>query len=486
MTDTSRRPSNFRPGRSSTTFIGCLIVGVGLILRAAAIGGELWLDEIWSLLKVSPLSSPIEIVTALKHDNNHILNSLWMWLWGPTHTSAVYRAPSLIFSALLLWLLLVRTPAQLEGKVPTLWLALVAGSYPLTLYGTEARGYSLALLCTGMAFFSLCRLTEHPFDRRSIWAFAVAAMIGCVSHAIFILFLAPATAWLVWRLCRQPLLGNSRAILWYGIVPPVLVACGLTLTFYRDMEIGGAPLLPYLEVAASTVSIAFGGQTLSSINPDVTGWSIVLALAVILACVAELIAWVRTGSSLASLVALIMVTPWIAVSIFQPHFILPRYFIIQIFFAYLLVARFLDRLIRQGRFGFLIATLLLGTYIVTNTTHTISLATLGRSHFVEIFAGIVSHERDEQIGIGGDQDFQNSIRLSYARLLAPETARLVYVPLYRSAILPPRYIIRETIESYEDFPADVELRPGVTYRRVKQYRAPPLNGSHVTVYEIVK
>ncbi len=459
---------------------------MGLILRSLAMGGELWLDEVWSLLKVSDLTSPIEIITKVKHDNNHILNSLWMWLWEPSQSPLIFRAPSLIFSALLLGVLFLWKPEQLNGRSLTLWLILVAFSYPLTLYGTEARGYSLTLLCAAAAFLSLARLTTYPFDRRAIGTFAAAAMIGCVSHAIYVLFLAPAVAWLVWRISSPPLRFNSRAVLWYGIIPPLLLACTLTLTFYRNMEIGGAPLLPYLEVAASTLSVSFGGETLSSINPAVTGWGIFLGIAIIATCVAELVAWARSGSLLAPLVGLILITPWIAVSVFQPHFILPRYFIIQVYFLYLLAARFLDRLMRQGQFGFGVAMLLLGAFILTNTMHTLTLSRLGRSHFVEIFENLASHGNDKEMTVGGDQDFQNTIRLSYARTIAPETTRLAYVPNYRSATPPPRYIVRETIENYEYFPDEFQLRPGVTYRRTHQYRAPQLHGSHVTVYGLIR
>ena len=73
----------------------------GLMLRVFATGGELWLDEVWSLLKIADLTSPLEILTKVKHDNNHLLNSLWMWVWPPSNSShlsgpltPLQRAPS--------------------------------------------------------------------------------------------------------------------------------------------------------------------------------------------------------------------------------------------------------------------------------------------------------------------------------------------------------------------------------------------------------
>ena len=482
MSDTSGSASSFRhPG----LLIGVTIALAGLSLRVAATGGELWLDEIWSLLKVYTLSTPIEIVTTVRHDNNHILNSLWMWLCGPLRSPQIYRAPSLICSALLLMVLFIKKPANETSRLWTIWLTLVAFSYPLTLYGTEARGYSLTLLCAAVSFLALNRLVREPFDRRAVLTFAVTGIIGTLSHAIFALCLAPAVAWLLSRITRPPLASHSRAVLWLGIVPPVLFASALTLTFYRNMEIGGAPLLPYLEVAASAISVSFGGEPLSSINPMVTGWNLFLGIGVLLVCVMELVSWIRSRSPIAPLVALILLTPWITVSVFQPHFILARYFIIQIFFAYLLAARFLDRLIRQGRVGTGVALLLLAGFIVGNTTRTFALASFGRSHFVTIFETLAARSDNATAGtIGGDQDFQNGIRLAYTRILEPSTSRLMYVANYRAATNPPRYIMRETLESYEVLPQEFSLSSGARYEAIQRYRAPQLNGSHVTVYEL--
>ena len=189
---------------------------------------------------------------------------------------------------------------------------------------------------------------------------------------------------------------------------------------------------------------------------------------------------------MAWLVALILITPWITVSVLQPHFILARYFIIQIFFADLLAARFLDRLARQSRFGAGVASILLLSFIVGNLSRTITLGSAGRSHFVAIFETLASGSGNSTVTVGGDQDFQNNLRLSYARIIARSVSPVVYVPDYRNAATPPRYIIRETLEAYERFPPEFTSSQGIQYHQVQRYRAPQLNGSHVTVYELTK
>lgn len=467
--------------------VGFMAIVAGAVLRCAAVNGELWLDELWSLLKVSDLSNPIDILTKVKHDNNHILNSLWMWLWGATQPSFVYRIPALLCSLLLLLALYPRKrTTHPETAVMIVWLTLVALSYPLTLYGSEARGYSLVVLCAALAYLSLTKLVAHPFDLRAIVTFALCGIVGCLSHAIYVLFLAPAVAWLIWRVAVSRLRDNSRALLWYGIVPPIGVALLLILTFYRGMEIGGAPLMPYLEVAASTISVSFGGEALSSVNAHVTGWSVFLALFVTVICLIELVAWLRSGDPLAYLVGLILVTPWIAVAVIQPHFILPRYFIIQVLFAYLVTARFLERLARQGTFGAMVATVLVLTFTAAQVRHTLNLVAVGRSHFVQIFEAIASGVPNSERTVGGDQDFQNGLRLAYARKVAPETASITYVSNYRSASSPPHFVIREALDAYEELSNEWRSPQGALYREFRRYPAPPLNGSYVTVYERIQ
>jgi hypothetical protein len=485
MSDTSLPTSPLVHRFTLISLVGVVAIIAGIGLRYAATTGELWLDELWSLLKVSDLASPVDIVTRVRHDNNHILNSLWMWMWGATQPAVVYRIPALICSVVLLIVLVVRKPTkESPASVMTLWLALGAFSYPLTLYGTEARGYALALLCAALAYLSLISLLANPLNRGAILMFSVSGVVGCLSHAIYALFLAPAVTWLLWRLFVSHLKDNSRAILWYGIVPPISVACLLTLTFYRGMKIGGAPLLPYLEVAASTVSVSFGGEALSSVNANVTGWCLFLGIFVSIACLIELVAWIRSGSPVAVLVGLILGTPVIAVAVIQPHFILPRYFIIQIFFAYLLAARFLERLARQSRFGTLVATTLVLAFATAHIRHSVSLATLGRSNFVKIFETLASQTPSSELTIGGDQDFQNGLRLSYARKVAPSTSTLRYVPGYLTAGSPPRFVIRESLDAYEELPNEWQSPQGASYREMQRYPAPQLNGSHVAVYEI--
>jgi hypothetical protein len=252
------------------------------------------------------------------------------------------------------------------------------------------------------------------------------------------------------------------------------------------MEIGGGPLLPYLEVAATAISASFGGEALSANNIDVTGWCAFLSLCICVVCFSELVAWWRSGDPLSSLVTLIVAAPVVAVVVIQPHFILPRYFIIQIFFLYLVVARFFARLARQGSFGRAIALVMVVGYCLANLQHTLELISVGRSQFVHIFEELAKSSENSPLTVGSDRDFQNGLRLAYTRKIAPHVDRLTYVQNYRTADTPPHFVIRETYDRYEELPDTWTSSRGITYRRIQRYRAPVLSSSHVSVYEIEK
>lgn len=70
---------------------------LGCTARVLAARGELWIDEIWSLTLVAGLTSPDQVFWDLPHDNNHILNSLWLYLAGPDRAPIVYRVPAIAF-----------------------------------------------------------------------------------------------------------------------------------------------------------------------------------------------------------------------------------------------------------------------------------------------------------------------------------------------------------------------------------------------------
>src|SRR4029077_19307910 len=133
----------------------CIVVFVvATLLRVRGAMNDLWLDEIWSLDLVREIRSPIEVFTKIHHDNNHYLNSLFMYFTGQRGNWPGYRIPAVVAgcgTVILAWLIGLR-----RNKSAALFsMLIVAFSYVLVLYSSEARGYGSLIFFCFLCFLSL-------------------------------------------------------------------------------------------------------------------------------------------------------------------------------------------------------------------------------------------------------------------------------------------------------------------------------------------
>jgi hypothetical protein len=133
--------------------LAALIV-IAAILRIVAAHNDLWLDELISLDLVSAAKTPWQIFTAIHSDNNHYLNSLYLYFLGSQDHPVRYRYLSVLCGVSLVpagyWLLARRS--RVEGLILA---GLFACSYPFIHFSSEARGYAGALLGTTLACAAL-------------------------------------------------------------------------------------------------------------------------------------------------------------------------------------------------------------------------------------------------------------------------------------------------------------------------------------------
>ncbi|MBX7143009.1 MAG: hypothetical protein K1X79_01010, partial [Oligoflexia bacterium] len=117
-----------------------LLVTLAALWRYWGALGELGLDEIWSLRLIQPAHAPVDIFK-IHHDNNHYLNSLWLWLCGAEATPLAMRGLSILCGVLsvIVGLGLRSKFGIIEARFFAVFLAF---SYVFVLYGSEARGYS--------------------------------------------------------------------------------------------------------------------------------------------------------------------------------------------------------------------------------------------------------------------------------------------------------------------------------------------------------
>lgn len=174
---------------------------LGLSLRIAAARGDLWLDEIWSLELVGRLRSAGAVFWGISHDNNHYLNSLWLYLMGPGQPPLIYRLPAVVLGTASIpaaaWIGLRRNPAT-----AILAAGLAAVAFPLVNYGSEARGYAGEILATLVAFACFERALEPltsaaapvrtetgTHGRSARWLLGAAIGLGALSHLTMVVVL---------------------------------------------------------------------------------------------------------------------------------------------------------------------------------------------------------------------------------------------------------------------------------------------------------
>ncbi len=178
-----------RPTRFHFAVLALLLLALALRLLGAH--GELALDEIWTLKLLQPVASPDQIVWKIHHDNNHWLNSLWLYYTGPGAPVLLQRALTVALGTLGV------AAAGLWGKsrgtaTCLATMAIFAFSYGMVQFGSEARGYSGLILCTILAFI-FCEKILNGEDRR--WLLALACLLGIVCHFSMILVFAVIGLW---------------------------------------------------------------------------------------------------------------------------------------------------------------------------------------------------------------------------------------------------------------------------------------------------
>lgn len=157
-----------------------LAVSVGVSLRLVGAEGELWLDEVTTLRLVSRATALSDVFLKIHSDNNHTLNSAWIFLIGPDQSAPLLRLPAIVFGGLSL--LAARRAAGRYGQAAGLIAALLfATSYFFVHYGSEARGYSAMILASLLAFDALQAWLDRS-ERGALLVFAAAVCFGTFSH----------------------------------------------------------------------------------------------------------------------------------------------------------------------------------------------------------------------------------------------------------------------------------------------------------------
>lgn len=239
------------------------VLFLAALLRVWSAGGDLWLDEVWSLynldlVRAGPTAG--NWVALFFHTNTHAVSTLYLALIGPDAGPFAYRGLSVVsgtatvaLAAAIGW-----RRSALEGLMAA---SLVAVSYPMVHYAGEARGYAPMLLAALAAFALMESILEkatqgHPLGR--VAGFIAVSLFGLASHLTFALIQACLGIWAAVVLFRRlgsvvPVLARLSAL--FGVQAVALAAFGAVAV---DNMVGMASSPPIAAGMDVMAALTFG------------------------------------------------------------------------------------------------------------------------------------------------------------------------------------------------------------------------------------
>lgn len=455
-----------------------LIAAAAILIRVLAAFNDLWMDEIWSIELVRELHSALGVFTQTHHDNNHYLNSLFIYFCGQRGNWPGYRILSEIAGVgtiVLAWFIGAR-----RGK-PTAFFSmfLVSFSYVLILYSSETRGYALLVF-----FCFACLLILQNFLAKPRWQlaalFSLSAVLGLTSHLTFFIFLCASLVWFCVHLFQRNC-SIARTAQWafacYAL--PLLYLVTLYFVDLRYLQIGGGTPIRILDGYRATLAWAFGG-------PNASPWQWLTVTLSVLGLVAGLLLLMRAHSDEWILFLSAIVVMPLAMALIDRgtlHYV--RYFIIALAFLLLLLATVLGRLFESGRLGKIACAFLCLMFVALNGRNVESLLKFGRGHITEAVNFMVqSTKGPSPFTFGGEQDFRIHFVLAfYWREMMGDTPKAYYDHESWPAEGPEWVIFHKESFTQPVPPGKTFFdRFGNWYELVRSYPTAPLSGVHWFLY----
>ena len=348
-------------------FLGVILL-TAAALRLGAAGGDLWIDEIWSLGNIALARAQADASDWLAlffHDNTHAVNTFYLALVGPDAGPFAYRALSVVtgIAAVAVAAVIGWRRSPLEGLIVA---AMLAVSYPLVHYSGEARGYAPMLLAAVASFALLETILKAPSPtdhrrrgRNQTGAFVAVTLLGMASQLTFLFVLAGLVLWAAVVLFRR----RQRMVRTLAHLSVLFGLQAITITLYgavawNNLVIGGGAFVPALDAAVELAELTFG------IDPAARG-SVAAALALGLGVA---VWWLRRGGEtvwvffavvvLAIPLGLVLADPVLGMT--------PRYFIACVPFALIAAAGGISALLTGNRWTRAVAGGLLAVFFIGN------------------------------------------------------------------------------------------------------------------------
>lgn len=478
---TNSGPSNIGPvqgdARSGRVAFGVAFAGIvvsSAVIRCLAAGGDLWLDEIWSLHFAQSVSSPWALLTRIHHDNNHVLNTLLLYLLGEQETWVIYRLPAIVagIATVISSGLIARRWGRVEALTAVI---LTASSYLLIHYGSEARGYGLVVLFALLSFhFMQCYLDGRVWAAVLFWP---AVILGFLSHLTFLHVYIAMVVWSCVRFIKtQPGWRSIAVKLVYCHAIPIVFMVLLYFVHVRHIVVAGGPVFSLLDVIARTAALSLG-------VPETGPMAMAAAVTALLIVVYGVTILARSRWDMAVLFGVVTVlSPTLLLFVFPPKYLYVRYFLIGLVFFLLLLSLLFAHLYRRGVAGKAVYCVLMLAVVAGNARYTVDLLRHGRGHYIEALSYMVKSTPGNTVTVGSDHDFRNRTLVDFYAPRIDGGERIVY---YNTDTWPEEgpswVIVHSWIVKIEPSGAITD-RFGKVYALTRSYRYARLSGWHWFLY----
>ena len=460
---------------------GWLPLLVALLIRVPGIVQDFWFDEAWSWLLVRQLvASPLDVLTRVHVDNNHPLNSLFLYLLGEHAAWVVYRVPALMFGV---------ASVALAGRILSrrgrahamVAMTLIGCSYPLIVYSSEARGYA------PMIFFVL--LAIDAYERYLVtraWpalaTFWAAVVLGFLSHLTFVHAYGAILVWTGYEARKRRGDVAALAELAGSQSVPLLFVAALYLVFIRHLHVAGGEPARLPSVLAETAGAALGTPP-----HGVWLWTAIAALVLVVSGGLRTIRRVDPGLFVFFLAGIVIV-PGLTVlvefqraALVEPRFF-PRYFLVSITLCLLVGAWMLGEQVQHGALRRRVAAAVIAAYVLGNLWQAAAFVRYGRGHYREALARMARETAGATIRVASNSELRTPVLLAFHGRSLPAGRTVIFYGRTSPRVDEVDWHIREDVRPTASVPPAVEDGRGHRFELTERYAFYGLSGSQWSLY----
>lgn len=478
MANNATSASETRPISSLSVALALtVLVVLAAILRTLGTRNDLWLDEIISLRIADHAKSLWDIFSTIHSDNNHYLNTMYLYLMRSERYAPALRYASVAFGVGLVpagyWLL------ERRSKRAALILAtFFAFSYPLIHFSSEARGYSGSLLGSVLAYSALTRcLASEEESRRSLWGllYGLSLVLALLSQLTVCLIWFSIAAGSLFVFMREP---DRRTSLRFWVGLNLLPAGAFAALYFFDLS-----RIAVLGGPSSTLSQGMLGLGQWAVEwPTTNAWVGWFVLASLLGVIGwQLFLLWKSSDPNWVLFGLIYVLPPIMIQVAHPIFFTPRYFLVILPFVFVPLAMALAQ-VADSRFGRVVVILVLLLFVTRQCQLYGQFLRVGRGNYSAGLEYMISHSPSQSLMIESNQDFRSLVELGY---FAPEVLgdrRLLYINHDNQSFAEADWYIYHGDGGAPAGPPKLDLKKQRTWYRAAFFPTSELSGQSWTIY----